>query len=137
MSSRLLADRKEYYDELNHAQRGSLDVTRWVLWFVQQFHFACRESEDTIDQSLIKARFWTRLASLPISDRQRKVVNVLLDAGPGGFEGGLSAGKYQGLTSTSRQTATRDLAGLVDKGVLRVTGQLKSTRYHIAVPEWQ
>ena len=61
----------------------------------------------------------------------------LLDAGPGGFEGGLSAGKYQNLTSTSRQTASRDLADLVEKGVLRVTGQLKGTRYHVAVPEWR
>lgn len=137
MSSHLLANRKAYYDELNRAQRGSLDVTPWVLWFVQQFHFACRESEETIDQSLIKARFWTRLAGMPISDRQRKVINVLLDAGPGGFEGGLSAGKYQSLTSTSRQTATRDLGDLVEKGVLSATGQLKSTRYHVVVPEWQ
>ena len=77
------------------------------------------------------------LAGVSLSDRQRKVVNVLLDAGPGGFEGGLSAGKYQNLTSTSRQTASRDLADLVEKGVLRATGHLKSTRYHVAVPEWQ
>ena len=68
----------------------------------------------------------------PAKGRQRAA-----DAGPGGFEGGLSAGKYQNLTSTSRQTASRDLADLVEKGVLRATGQLKSTRYHVAVPEWQ
>jgi Fic family protein len=108
-----------------------------VAWFIGQFHAACRESEETIDRSLAKARFRGRLAGVPLSGRQRKAVNALLDAGPGGFEGGLSAGKYQHLTSTSRQTASRDLADLVEKGVLHVTGQLKGTRYHVAVPEWE
>jgi Fic family protein len=136
MSSRLAASRKAYYEELELAQRGTLDATGWVAWFIGQFHAACRESEETIDRSLAKARFWARLAGVALSDRQRKAVNVLLDAGPGGFAGGLSAGKYQNLTSTSRQTASRDLADLVEKGALRVTGRLKGTRYHVAVPEW-
>ncbi len=131
MSSHLSKNRGQYYDELELAQRSTLDVTRWGTWFIEQFHAACLESEETIDRSLAKARFWTKVANVSLSDRQRKVVNVLLDAGPGGFEGGLSAGKYQSLTSTSRQTASRDLADLVDKGVLRQTGQLKSTRYHV------
>lgn len=122
MSSRLSANREEYYAELELAQRGTLDATRWAAWFIEQFRGACRESEETIDRSLIKARFWARLAGVSLSDRQRKAVNALLDAGPGGFEGGLSAGKYQNLTSTSRQTASRELADLVEKGALRVTG---------------
>ncbi len=137
MSSRLSADRTAYYEELERAQRGTLDATRWAAWFIGEFRVACRESEETIDRSLAKARFWASLAHVSLSDRQRKVVNVLLDAGPGGFAGGLPAGKYQNLTSTSRQTASRDLADLVEKGVLRATGRLKSTRYHVAVPEWQ
>lgn len=136
MSSRLAANRKEYYGELERAQRAKLDATRWADWFIREFAIACRESEETIDRSLAKARFWARLAGVSLSDRQRKAVNTLLDAGPGGFVGGLSAGKYQNLTSTSRQTASRDLADLVEKGVLQVTGQLKGTRYHVAVPEW-
>jgi Fic family protein len=136
MSSHLSANRGEYYEELNLAQRGDLDATRWVAWFVAQFHAACQESELTINCSLVKARFWSRLADVPLSDRQRKVINKLLDAGPDGFEGGLSAGKYQNLTSSSRQTASRDLSDLVDKGVLRVAGERKSTRYHLSVPEW-
>ena len=131
------ANRKEYYDELNRAQRGTVDVTPWVLWFWCSSSTSLVVNPKRRLRNSIKARFWTRLASVPISDRQRKVINVLLDAGLGGFEGGLSAGKYQSLTSTSRQTATRDLADLVDKGVLRMTGQLKSTRYYVVVPEWQ
>lgn len=137
MSSRLSASRKRYYEELERAQRGTLDATGWAGWFIGEFAAACRDSEDTIDRSLVKARFWARLTDVTLSDRQRKVVNVLLDAGPDGFEGGLSAGKYQNLTSTSRQTASRDLADLVENGVLEVTGQLKGTRYHVAVPEWR
>jgi Fic family protein len=137
MSSRLSANRKRYYEELERAQRGTLDATGWARWFIGEFAAACRESEETIDRSLVKARFWARLTDVPLSDRQRKVVNVLLDAGPGGFVGGLSAGKYQHLTSTSRQTASRDLADLVEKGLLQVTGQLKGTRYHVAVAEWR
>ena len=136
MSSRLAAHRDEYYAELERAQKGSMDVTRWVSWFVSQFEAACRESETTIDRSLAKARFWARASQLEISERQRKALNTLLDAGSGGFVGGLSAGKYQNLTSTSRQTATRDLADLVEKGLLRVTGQLKGARYHVAIPGW-
>jgi len=132
MSSRLSANRAEYYQELERAQRGTLDATRWAAWFIGKFCVACRESEETIDRSLARARFWARLAHVSLSDRQRKAVNTLLDAVPGGFAGGLSAGKYQNLTSTSRQTASRDLADLVEKGVLRVTGQLKGTRYHLA-----
>jgi Fic family protein len=137
MSSRLSANRKRYYDELERAQRGTLDATRWAGWLIGEFAIACHESEETIDRSLVKARFRARLTGVSLSDRQRKVLNVLLDAGPGGFTGGLSAGKYQNLTSTSRQTASRDLADLVEKGVLQVTGQLKGTRYHVAVPEWR
>lgn len=137
MSSRLSARRKHYYGELERAQRDTLDATRWAGWFIGEFAIACRESEDTIDRALVKARFWSRLTGVSLSDRQRKVVNVLLDAGPGGFLGGLSAGKYQNLTSTSRQTASRDLADLVEKGLLQVTGRLKGTRYHVAVPEWR
>jgi Fic family protein len=137
MSSRLAAKRKQYYEALERAQRGTLDATAWTAWFIGEFAIACRESEETIDRSLAKARFWARLTEVSLSDRQRKAVNALLDAGPGGFVGGLSAGKYQNLTSTSRQTASRDLADLVEKGVLHVTGQRKSTRYHVAVPEWR
>ncbi len=137
MSSRLAANRKQYYGELERAQRGTLDATAWAAWFIGEFGIACRESEETIDRSLAKARFWARRGGVSLSDRQRKAVNALLEAGPGGFVGGLSAGKYQNLTSTSRQTASRDLADLVEKGILQVTGQLKGTRYHVVVPEWE
>jgi Fic family protein len=136
MSSRLAATRDQYYGELERAQRGTLDATPWAAWFIGQFGIACRESEETIDRSLAKARFWARRGDVSLSDRQRKAVSALLDAGPGGFVGGLSARKYRSLTSTSRQTASRDLADLVEKGVLQVTGQRKGTRYHVEVPEW-
>ena len=89
-----------------------------------------------IERTLAKARFWIRNAEVNLQDRQRKVVNRLLDAGPGGFEGGLSTRKYQSLTGTSRATAYRDLSELVELGLFATRGEGRATRYEPIVPEW-
>ena len=69
-----------------------------------------------------------------MNERQKKAVQKLLDAGPDGFEGGMSAEKYVNLTGTSKATATRDLTDLADRGVLRKTGQGRGTRYWQGTP---
>ncbi len=74
-----------------------------------------------------KGLFWQ--AAPAMNERQRKVVQKLLDAGPAGFGGGMSAEKYGNITSASKATATRDLADLAEKGVLEITGQGRGTRY--------
>jgi hypothetical protein len=122
VSRRLAESRNDYYAELAVASRGGLDITRWLLWFVGQLEAACRASEDVLDLSLAKARFWLEHAEASLTDRQRKVVNRMLHAGPGGFEGGMSTSKYEHLAGVSRATAYRDLEELVRHRLLAQTG---------------
>ncbi|MBS0467568.1 MAG: Fic family protein [Proteobacteria bacterium] len=140
VAHRMLVNRGAYYDALNAAQRGSTDVTAWVLWFVQTFVQGCIASQAVVRQAVDKAAFRIRMAQTGVNPRQAKVLERLLAAGSvqlgGGFLGGLTADKYTKLASTSKPTATRDLADLVVKGLLQVSGQGKATRYSIAVPGW-
>lgn len=135
-SQRLLEKRNEYYDELNRAQHGGLDVTRWMLWFVAQVRAAWEAALAVVEASLRKARFWVTHASKPLSARQRKCVNAMLDRGPGGFEGGMSTRKYESLTGASRAAASRDLIELDAIGVLRQVGGGRSTRYYVNLEGW-
>jgi Fic family protein len=135
LSRQLLSNRKGYYDALNAAQRGSLDVTAWVRWFAQQFQAACRFTSAVIDASLEKKRFWDQHAS-SVNDRQRKVLQRLLDLGDGGFLGGMTAEKYVKMTGASKATATRDLAQMVVSGQMQTQGVGKATKYFIRVPGW-
>ena len=136
ISQQLLERRSAYYDELQRAQHGPLDVTPWVVWFVLQVQAACEGASAVIDLQLVKAGFWNEHRDMNLSPRQRKAVNLLLDAGPGGFEGGMSTRKYESLGPTSRATATRELAGLAALGLLRVQGGGRSTRYYINLDGW-
>jgi Fic family protein len=135
-SQRLLERRKDYYEELEHAQHGALDVTRWAVWFVAQVRVACEEASVVIDESLEKAKFWMKHRERELSTRQRKVLNALLDAGPGGFEGGMSTKKYENLTGAARATSSRDLTALEGQGLLRAVGSGRSTRYYLNIPGW-
>ncbi|WP_457332251.1 Fic family protein [Rhizobacter sp. P5_C2] len=134
LSRQLLASRKGYYDALNVAQRGNGDATEWVLWFAQQFALACERSSQVIDRAIEKARFWSRQSGLELNERQRTVLQRLLDDGDGGFADGLNAEKYIRLTSASKPTATRDLADLVRQRLLWTTGQGRAVRYFVNVP---
>ena len=137
LSRQLLESRNGYYDALNAAQRGTGDATDWVVWFARQYSLACERSSDVIDRAIEKARFWADHAGLELNERQRKVLQRLLDDGDGGFLGGLNAEKYTKITSTSKPSATRDLADLVRLGMLWTTGQGKAVRYYINVPGWK
>lgn len=136
ISQRLLDVQGEYYDQLASAQHGDLDITAWIIWFIEQFHIACSQAAAIIDLSLEKGRFWANHASQFLTERQRKVVNLLLDAGSGGVEGGMSTKKYQRIARTSRATASRELLSLEKYGLLAVRGAGPGTRYHIALPGW-
>jgi len=123
-------NRSQYYDQLNAAERGGLDVTDWTVWFAAQFEEACKKSASIIRAAVDKGHFWQ--AAPEMNERQKKAVQKLLDAGPEGFKGGMSAEKYVNLTGASKATATRDLSDLSEKGVLEITGQGRGTRYWIA-----
>ena len=123
LSSQILREREAYYAILERTQKGGLDVTDWLAWFLTQVESAAMAAETTIADTLAKARFWLRHQATDLNERQRKVLNRLLDAGRDGFEGGMNTRKYMGLTRTSRVTAYRELADLVEKGCLEPTGK--------------
>lgn len=137
LSATIMARRAEYYDELQAAQQGAGDITSWLLWFIHAVSDAVADAELGLETMRFKARFWQLHAEDPVSPRQKKVLNRLLDAGKGGFTGGLSTRKYQSLTATSRATAWRELAELVGLGLLRPVAGAggRSTAYEIPWPD--
>lgn len=137
LSRQLMLERKAYYAALGNAQQGTTDITEWILWFLLQFRKSCVRSGVEINSAIAKSKFWSSRFDRPLNDRQRKVIQRLLDAGPAGFTGGLSAEKYGNLTKASKATATRDLADLLRNEWVFVTGEGRSTRYWINLPEWR
>ena len=148
MARPMLAARAAYYDALNAAQAVNpkadpakvLNVTPWLLWFVQTFTQGCISSQAVVNQALEKANFRLRAAQCGVNERQRKVLDRLLESGHeglgGGFFGGMTTDKYSKITGTSKPTASRDLVDLLDKGLVRVEGMGKATRYAIAIDSW-
>ena len=116
MSSQILEERKGYYEILEKTQRGSLDITAWLTWFLECLGRALAQSSRITDVALEKELFWQRLSKREISlnDRQKKIVNKLF----GGFEGKLTRAKWMKLTKTSSRTALRDIEQLIAFGVL-------------------
>jgi Fic family protein len=131
MSARFESGRDEYYDALGAFSTGTLDATPWLQWFLVQMEAAAKSSEHTVNRVVSKAQFWARHAEVTLNERQKKALNVLLDAGPQGFVGGMTNKKYASLTRTSPATAQRDLADLVEKGCLVLTGAGRSVRYEL------
>lgn len=132
LSAQILRVRASYYAILEETQRGGLDVSDWLVWFLTQVESAAKAAEQTIADTLAKARFWLRHQAAVLNARQRKVLNRLLDAGAGGFVGGINTRKYASLTKTSRTTAYRELADLVAKGCIEPTGKRgRSSSYEI------
>lgn len=133
MSASILDNRKSYYRILEHTQKNTLDITEWLVCFLQTLQAAMTSALGTIDRVLDKTRFWQAHRHTPLSAEQLKVVNRLLDGGAKGFEHGVSAAQYQTVAKVSKATATRHLADLLEKGVLeKLEGGGRSTRYQIA-----
>ena len=129
MSAQIRQERNDYYEILERTQKGTLDVTPWMEWFLGCLGRAIDGAETTLAAVLRKARFWQIKRDLPINDRQRLVLNRLLD----GFEGHLTTSKWAALAKCSSDTALRDILELVDRGVLvRNPGGGRSTSYSLA-----
>lgn len=129
LSAQIQRERKAYYDVLERTQKGTLDVTGWLTWFLGALSRSLASAGHTLDAVLEKAHFWQRLAGVPLNDRQVKVLNRLLD----GFEGKLASSKWATLAKCSPDTALRDIGALIELGVLRkAPGGGRSTAYEIA-----
>ncbi len=114
MSAQIRQERAAYYRILEQTQHGTLDITPWMEWFLACLGRAIDGAQTALGSVLAKARFWERIQSVQLNDRQRLVLNRLLD----GFQGGLTTSKYAALAKCSQDTALRDIMALVERGVL-------------------
>lgn len=127
LSRTMEADKKAYYAALEHAQKNN-EITNWVAYFVHTALAAQQQATQLIDFILKKANFFDRFKE-HFNERQLKVLQKMLAAGPDGFEGGMTAKKYMSVTKTSKATATRDLQNLQEMGALHIEGGGRSTCY--------
>jgi Fic family protein len=129
LSGQIHRDQSKYYESLEGTQKGDLDITARLLWFIEIFSKTLDAAAQTCSGILRKADFWQRHTLTPLNERQRKLLNRFLD----GFEGKLTARKWSRIAKCSMPTAQRDIKELVDKGLLlRNEGGSKNTSYEIA-----
>lgn len=132
LSARIMQERKAYYAVLERTQRGPLEVSSWLDWFLAQVTAAAIHHRAVVDAVRAKALFWWRHRHSGFNHRQQKLLNRLLDAEPEGFEGGMTLRKAASLTGVSRATAWRDLSELVTMQALQPIGAGRSRAYRIA-----
>jgi Fic family protein len=132
MSAQIRQQRDAYYDMLEQTQKGPLDITPWMEWFLDCLGGAIDSAQITLGSILTKARLWETIASVAINPRQRLVLNRLLN----GFEGKLTTSKYAQLAKCSHDTALRDILALVENGILiRNPEGGRSTSYALRTPK--
>ena len=131
MSAQIQQERNAYYNVLEKSQKGTLDITGWMEWYLGCLQRSIQASERLLDSVLLKDRFWKTHDGQLFNDRQRKVINRLLD----GFEGKATSSKWAKLTKCSADTALRDINDLIDKDVLaREEAGGRSTSYVFKTP---
>ncbi len=127
LSAQIQKEKSDYYSELEYAQRNTLDVTRWVDWFLGLQMRAVASAEEQLQSILTKARFWQEHATDEFNEHQIAMLNRLLD----GFEGHLTSSKWAKICKVSQDTASREIRALVDRNILQQIGQGRSTHYCI------
>jgi Fic family protein len=132
LSLPILNNRKSYYEVLESCQKSDLDISEWIVWFLNSVIESVQFSQKQIERNIFKTRFWKKNLSLGLNAGQVKVLNRLLD---GDFELGISASQYEKVAKVSKATATRYLADLVRLGCLiKLPGGGRSTRYQVISP---
>lgn len=115
LSAEIMHQRKQYYEALEKAQKGNMDVTDWLIWFLSALKSSIETALSTTETTIRKTKFWAGLDSASINERQRKILNMLWD----GFEGKLTSQKWAKINHCSQDTASRDISALIALGVLR------------------
>ncbi len=132
MAAQIQRERKDYYNVLERCQKGALDITVWVEWFLHCLKHAIGSSEKTLEAVLAKAQFWKLHAGASLNERQRTIINRLLD----GFEGKLTSSKWAKLTKCSQDTALRDISDLLTREILaKDEAGGRSTSYTLRLPQ--
>ena len=128
MSSQIRIERKSYYDILERTQKGGLDITDWLSWFLRCLLDALQSSDTILARVLFKARFWEQHSTTIMNDRQRLMINKLLD----GFDGKLTSSKWAKIAKCSQDTAIRDIQDLISKMILKKEASGgRSTNYEL------
>jgi Fic family protein len=128
MSAQIRAERKEYYAILEKTQKGNLDITQWIQWFLNCLINALKSTDSLLIRILFKANFWTKHSGVLINKRQKRMLNQLLD----GFDGKLTSSKWAKIAKCSKDTAIRDINDLIDKDILqKEAAGGRSTNYEL------
>ena len=115
MSAQIRKERKQYYEILESTQKGNLDITNWLLWFLNCLMNALLSTESILSKVLFKAEFWNKHSKIILNERQRLLLNKLID----GLDGKLTSSKWAKIAKCSSDTALRDIQDLIDKDILR------------------
>ena len=136
ISSEIMKNRDKYYKILEDVQRCRVEVIEWYLWFIKCVTASIEHSQDIIANVFMRVDFWNQHAQAQLNERQKKVLNLMLEAGPGNFTGGLTTRKYVSIAKTSRATAFREISDMLDKRVLRqLPGKGRSVHYDLIWPQ--
>ncbi len=135
LSAQIESERKDYYDQLEKQQRGTPDITNWLQWFVDCLGRAIASAEQSLSRVLYKARLWEQLNEDPVNERQRRVINRMLEDD---FIGYMNTSKYASLARCSKDTALRDIQNLKTRGVfIQNPGGGRSTSYRLPDETWE
>ena len=136
VSSEIMKNRDKYYKILEDVQRCRVEVTEWYLWFIKCLIASIEHSQYIIANVFMRVDFWNQHAQSQLNERQKKVLNRVLEVGPGNFIGGLTTRKYVSIAKTSRATAFREISDMLDKRVLRqLPGKGRSVNYDLIWPQ--
>ena len=128
MSSQIRKERNAYYDILEKTQKSGLDITKWLEWFLNCLLHTIENSEKLLEKIIYKHSFWLKQSRVSINDRQRKILNMLMDD----FEGVLNTTKWAKIGKCSQDTALRDIQDLIEKGIMVKSEQGgRSTNYEL------
>lgn len=129
ISRQIFRNREEYYLMLERAEKEDLDITAWLLWFLNTIRESLQESSKLVDKTIIRALAWQKYNSVALDDNQKKIVNMLMD----GFEGKLTSGKWAKICKCSQDTAIRAINYLLENNILVRLGDGRSTHYVLKI----
>ena len=128
MSAQIRIERKQYYEILEKTQKGDLDITEWIIWFLSCLTKALKSTDKILTRVLFKADFWNKHSKTIMNERQKKLLNRLLD----GVEGKLTSSKWAKIAMCSKDSAIRDINDLIVKHILKKeTAGGRSTHYEL------
>lgn len=127
MSAQIQAERNNYYAILERTQKGDLDITEWLQWFLECLLHSMSQTDETISLTLKRAQFWETNRTTEFNSRQQKILELLLDD----FFGKLTVSKYAKITKVSTDTSLRDIQDLMSKGIIAPEGSGRSTSYKL------